>query len=318
MKQNEIIIENVQPTTNNGEIILYQPDSSIRLEVRMEEETVWLTQAQMAMLFETSRNNITLHIKNIFKEGELEERAVCKDFLLTAADGKKYKTKLYNLDVIISVGYRVKSKWGTRFRIWANKVLKEYLLRGYAINQHIQSIERRIDRQLQEHSERIHDLEDKVGLFVRTALPPVEGIFFDGQIFDAYAFVSDLIRSAKKRIILIDNYIDDSVLLMLAKRVAGVTASDSLRQRQALPAALVSLFHPMHGSPFRRRRQEPAEPPPRKGWRVRRPALFSLSGKSYPMYYVDSKMCNPLTGLYAAIVTLVGYRYGSPNGLGGV
>ena len=135
MKQNEIIAENGQLSTNTSEIILYQPDSSIRLEVRMEEETVWLTQAQMAMLFETSRNNITLHIKNIFKEGELEETAVCKDFLLTAADGKKYKTKLYNLDVIISVGYRVKSKWGTRFRIWANKVLKEYLLRGYAINQ---------------------------------------------------------------------------------------------------------------------------------------------------------------------------------------
>ena len=224
MKQNEVIAENGQLSTNTGEIILYQPDNSIRLEVRMEEETVWLTQAQMAMLFETSRNNITLHIKNIFKEGELEETVVCKDFLLTAADGKKYKTKLYNLDVIISVGYRVKSKWGTRFRIWANKVLKEYLLRGYAINQHIQSIEQRIDRQLQEHSERIHDLEDKVGLFIRTALPPVEGIFFDGQIFDAYTFASELIRSAQRRIILIDNYIDDSVLLMLAKRVDGVTA----------------------------------------------------------------------------------------------
>ncbi len=121
----------------NGEIILYQPDSSIRLEVRMEEETVWLTQAQMATLFETTRNNVTLHIKNIFKEGELEERVVCKDFLLTAADGKNYRTKLYNLDVIISVGYRVKSKRGTQFRIWATKTLKEYLLRGYNINPHL-------------------------------------------------------------------------------------------------------------------------------------------------------------------------------------
>jgi len=217
-------MEQNKDTRQNGEIILYQPDSSIRLEVRMEEDTVWLTQAQMAMLFETSRNNITLHIKNIFKEGELEKAAVCKDFLLTATDGKKYKTKLYNLDVIISVGYRVKSKWGTRFRIWANKVLKEYLLRGYAINQHIQYVEQRIDRQLQEHSERIHDLEDKVGLFVRTSLPPVEGIFYDGQIFDAYAFASDLNRSARKRVILIDNYIDESVLMMLAKREEGVTA----------------------------------------------------------------------------------------------
>ena len=182
----------------NGEIILYQPDSSIRLEVRMEEETVWLTQAQMAMLFETSRNNITLHIKNIFKEGELEESAVCKDFLLTAADGKKYKTKLYNLDVIISVGYRVKSQRGTQFRIWANSVLKEYILRGYVVNQRIERLEQRVSK-----------TEEQIGLFVRTALPPKEGIFCDGEIFDAYAFVSDLIRSARERIILIDNYIDD-------------------------------------------------------------------------------------------------------------
>ena len=208
----------------NGEIILYQPDSSIRLEVRMEEETVWLTQAQMAMLFETTRNNVTLHIKNIFKENELDESTVCKDCLLTAADGKNYKTKLYNLDVIISIGYRVKSKRGTQFRIWANKVLKEYLLRGYTINQHLQQVEQRIERQLQEHSEQIHSLQDKVDFFVRTALPPVEGVFYDGQIFDAYAFASDLIRSARKRIILIDNYIDDSVLMMLAKREEGVTA----------------------------------------------------------------------------------------------
>ena len=210
---------------NNGEIILYQPDNSIRLEVRMQEETVWLTQAQMAALFETTRNNITLHIKNIFKEEELDEASVCKDFLLTAADGKKYKTKLYNLDVIISVGYRVKSKRGTQFRIWANSVLKEYLLRGYSFNQRIHHIEQRIDRHLQEHSERIHVLENKIGFFVRTALPPIEGIFYDGQIFDAHTFVSELIRSAQERVILIDNYVDDSVLKTLTKRSEGVSAS---------------------------------------------------------------------------------------------
>ena len=119
-----------------GEIILYQPDNYVELEVRIEAETVWLTQAQMALLFETTRNNVTLHINNIFKEGELEERSVCKDSLLPAADGKKYRTKIY---VIISVGYRVKSIRGTQFRIWANHVLKEYLLRGYAINQRIET-----------------------------------------------------------------------------------------------------------------------------------------------------------------------------------
>lgn len=217
-------MEGNKPLAQNGEVILYQPDSSIRLEVRMEEETVWLTQAQMAVLFETTRNNVTLHIKNIFEEGELDKSAVCKDFLLTASDGKKYKTKLYNLDVIISVGYRVRSKRGTQFRIWATKTLKEYLLRGYSINQHLQQVEQRIDKQLQEHSEQIHSLQDKVDFFVRTALPPVEGVFYDGQIFDAYAFAADLIRSARKRIVLIDNYIDDSVLLMLAKRKDGVAA----------------------------------------------------------------------------------------------
>lgn len=224
MKQKDATAQNAQTTTITGEIILYQPDSSVRLEVRMEDETVWLTQAQMAVLFETTRNNVTLHIKNIFKEGELDKRAVCKDFLLTASDGKKYKTKLYNLDVIISVGYRVKSKRGTQFRIWATKTLKEYLLRGYTINQHLQQVEQRIDRQLQEHSIQIHSLQDKVDFFVRTALPPVEGVFYDGQIFDAYAFAAGLIRSARKRIVLIDNYVDDSVLLTLAKRKEGVAA----------------------------------------------------------------------------------------------
>ena len=191
----------------NGEIILYQPDSSIRLEVRMEEDTVWLTQAQMKMLFQTSKQNISFHIRNIFKEGELDKDSVVKDFLTTATDGKKYRMRYYNLDVIISVGYRVKSIQGTRFRQWANSVLKEYLLHGYAVNQRIERLEQRVSK-----------TEEQIGLFVRTALPPVEGVFYDGQIFDAYAFASDLIRSARKRIILIDNYIDDSVLLMLAKR----------------------------------------------------------------------------------------------------
>jgi len=197
----------------NGEIILYQPDSSIRLEVRMEEDTVWLTQAQMKMLFQTSKQNISLHIGNIFKEGELDKDSVVKDFLTTATDGKKYRMSYYNLDVIISVGYRVKSIQGTRFRQWANTVLKDYLLHGYAVNQRIERLEQRVSK-----------TEEQIGLFVRTALPPVEGVFYDGQIFDAYAFASDLIRSARKRIILIDNYIDDSALMMLAKREEGVTA----------------------------------------------------------------------------------------------
>ena len=209
-----------------GEIILYQPNESVQLEVHLEDETVWLTQAQMSLLFETSRNNITLHIGNIFKEGELIEDSVCKESLLTASDGKSYKTKIYNLDVIISIGYRVKSRRGTQFRIWANKVLKDYLLKGYALNQRLLKIENQLESQqtlLAEHSE-------KIDFFVRTSLPPVEGIFFEGQVFDAHAFVSDLIRNAKTRIILIDNYIDDTVLKLFDKRSSGVKATIYTRQ----------------------------------------------------------------------------------------
>lgn len=199
------------------EIIIYQPDEhSVSLEVRIEEDTVWLTQAQMADLFQTTRNNITLHISNIFKENELDESSVGKESLLTASDGKKYKTKFYNLDVIISVGYRVKSVRGTQFRIWANKVLKDYLLKGYAVNQRFERIEKDVNY-----------LKNKVDEFdfqIRTSLPPNEGIFFEGQVFDAYIFVSDLIKSAKKSIILIDNYVDESVLSILSKRKKDVSA----------------------------------------------------------------------------------------------
>lgn len=199
------------------EIIIYQPDEhSVSLEVRIEEDTVWLTQAQMADLFQTTRNNITLHITNILNENELDEISVGKESILTASDGKKYKTKFYNLDVIISVGYRVKSVRGTQFRIWANKVLKDYLLKGYAVNQRFERIEKDVNY-----------LKNKVDEFdfqIRTSLLPNEGIFFEGQVFDAYIFVSDLIKSAKKSIILIDNYVDESVLSILSKGKKNVSA----------------------------------------------------------------------------------------------
>ena len=198
---------------NRGEIILYQPDDEIRLEVRLEEDTVWLTQAQMAELFQTTKQNVSLHTNNIFKEKELLMSAVVKDSLTTAADGKHYRVKYYNLDVIISVGYRVKSIRGTQFRQWANTVLKEYLLKGYSVNQRLNRLEQRMSH-----------AEEKIDFFVRTSLPPVEGIFYEGQIFEAYKFATDLIRSAKASILLIDNYVDESVLLMLSKRKEGVRA----------------------------------------------------------------------------------------------
>ena len=195
---------------SKSEIILYQPDNEVRLEVRLEDETVWLTQAQISELFQRDRTVITKHIANIFKEKELEEKSNVH-FLHFANSDKP--VKIYSLDIIISVGYRVKSQRGTQFRIWANKVLKEYLLKGYAVNRRLTTLENTVA----EHSK-------KIDFFVRTSLPPVEGIFYDGQIFDAYAFATNLIRSAKKSIVLIDNYVDESVLLMLSKRGEAVRA----------------------------------------------------------------------------------------------
>ena len=201
----------------NNEIILYQPDETIKLEVRLENETVWLTPQQMAELFVTTPQNITMHIRNIYKEGELMTEATCKDFLQVRKEGTrevKRIQKIYNLDVIISVGYRVKSFRGTQFRQWALRVLKDYLLKGYSVNQRLERLEQRVTQ-----------TENKIDFFVKTSLPPVEGIFYDGQIFDAYKFVCDLIRSAKQRIVLIDNYVDDSVLQMLDKRQSNVSAT---------------------------------------------------------------------------------------------
>lgn len=208
-----------------GEIILYQPDESVRMEVRIEDETVWLTQAQIAELFETKRQAITKHLKNIFQSGELNENSVCSILELTASDGKSYKTKTYNLDAIISVGYRVNSKNATLFRRWASQVLKDYLLKGHVINQRISNLEQRVDAKFLSYDMQLTRLNEKVDFFVRTSLPPVEGIFFDGQIFDAYAFATNFIKSAKNSLILIDNYIDENTLLMLSKRTTGVDAT---------------------------------------------------------------------------------------------
>ena len=206
-----------------NEIILYQPDETMKLEVRLEDETVWLTQQQIADLFGTKRPAITKHLSNIFKSGELDENSVRSILEHTAADGKIYKTQFYNLDAILSVGYRVNSRNATIFRQWANKVLKDYLLRGYAINQRLIEMSDRLDRRLLEQDGKIAAIRRDIDFFVRTSLPPKEGIFFDGQIFDAYAFIAGLIRKARHRIVVIDNYIDDSVLVQLSKRNPGVT-----------------------------------------------------------------------------------------------
>ncbi len=201
-----------------GEIVLYQPETTFKLEVRLENETVWLTQAQIAELFGTGRQAITKHLKNIFNSNELEENSVCSILELTAADGKTYKTKIYNLDAILSVGYRVNSKNATSFRCWANKILKEYLLRGYSINKRLNNIEQRINNDLPKHEQRIGQIEEKIDFFVRTALPPVEGIFFEGQIFDAYVFASNLIKSAQKQLFSLTIILMKNTLMILSKR----------------------------------------------------------------------------------------------------
>jgi hypothetical protein len=209
-----------------NEIIIYQPDSTLKLEVRLEDETVWLTQQQIADLFGTKRPAITKHLTNIYKSGELEENNTCSILEHMGNDGKqRYTTKYYNLDAILSVGYRVNSRNATLFRQWANKILKEYLLRGYSINQRLLYMENRIDRRLSEHDHQIKELYGKVDFFIKTSLPPREGILFDGQIFDAHVFVCDLIRRSRKRIVLIDNYIDERVLTLLNKRNRGVLAT---------------------------------------------------------------------------------------------
>jgi len=216
--------EIIQQTAQRGEIILYQPDETVRLEVRLEDETVWLTQAQMAELFGTGRQAITKHLQNIYECEELKKDATSSILELLRKEGKRMvrrKIEFYNLDAIISVGFRVNTKRGIEFRQWANGVLKQYLLKGYAVNQRMFDIEQKVIEQGLE----IKELRKKVDFFVRSSLPPVEGIFYDGQIFDAYRFVSDLVRKAQHRIVLIDNYVDDTVLTMLDKRADGVTAT---------------------------------------------------------------------------------------------
>lgn len=187
-----------------NEIVLYQPNETIQLEVRLQDETVWLTQQQMGELFGVNRQAITKHLKNIYETSELDESSTCSILELVQQEGNRKVRRsvaFYNLDAIISVGFRVNTRQGILFRQWANRILKDYTLRGYAINKRFEQLEQRVSQ-----------TEEKIEFFVRTSLPPVEGIFYDGQIFDAYTFISDRVREAKKRIILLDNYVDDSVL----------------------------------------------------------------------------------------------------------
>ena len=204
----------------DANVVVYRSaDNAVQLDVQLTEETVWLTTGQMAILFAKEDSNIRRHIINIFNEGELQRD---NNVRFLHVNGVKKPVPFYNLDVIISVGYRVKSQRGVQFRQWASRILKDYLLKGYAQNPHLRYMEQRIDNKLQEHTEQIHELQNKVDFFIRTSLPPREGIFVDGQIYDAYELVERLIKSAKKSILLIDNYVDESVLTMMSRKQEGV------------------------------------------------------------------------------------------------
>ena len=218
-----------------GEVIFYQPDNTMRLEVRLEDETVWLTQQQMVTLFQSSKANVSEHIRNIYDQGELEQKATVRNFRTVRKEGNRMVNRTltyYNLDAIISVGFRVNTKRGIMFRQWANRTLKEYLLRGYAFHQQIIAMQRQIDVRLEEQNERLsavenhlHEHDQKFDMIVKTPELPNEGVFFDGQIFDAFKLVMQLIKSAEHRIILIDNYINEEILTMFDQRANGVIAS---------------------------------------------------------------------------------------------
>ena len=216
---------NIQPVADDSQIVLYQPDDSIRLEVKLEQDTVWLTQAQMTELFRTTRNNITMHIRNIFKEKELDENSVCKESLHTAADGKRYRTKIYNLDVIISVGYRVKSPIGIRFRQWVNAVIKQYLLQGYSVNRHLIALQENMDKRMTHIEDVQAKQQQQLDFFIRTSTPPAEMVFFEGDFYTARVALENLVRSATYRVIIIDGYVSSLTLSVLDVRKPDVTAT---------------------------------------------------------------------------------------------
>jgi hypothetical protein len=203
-----------------NEIILYQTNElPEHIEVRMDEEreTFWLSLNQISKLFERDKSVVSRHLKNIFRDKELDKVSVVAFFATTAADGKTYNVEHFNLDAILSVGYRVNSIRGTQFRLWASKVLKDYLMKGYAINNRVNRIEDKL--------EKIDNRISEINLQLKTQELPTQGIFFEGQIFDAYLFVANLIKKAKTNIILIDNYVDETVLILLAKRSKKVGAT---------------------------------------------------------------------------------------------
>ena len=209
------------------EIVLYQPDESVQLEVRVQDESVWLSQQQMGELFGVNRQAITKHLKNIYETNELEETATCSILELVQKEGNRQvrrEVAFYNLDAIISVGFRVNTQRGIQFRQWANRILRDYTLKGYAVNQRILAVEERVDNRLMSHERRLEAVEEKIDFFVRTNIPPTEQIFFEGKFFEARLLLEQIIKTATKRVVIIDGYIDAETFDMLDVRAKGVTA----------------------------------------------------------------------------------------------
>ena len=211
--------------SRKGEIILYQPNESLKLEVQIENDTVWLTQQQIAELFGVKQPAVSKHLNNIFKEGELNKASVHSILEYTAADGKSYKTQFYSLDAILSVGYRVNSKNATKFRQWANKILKDYLLRGYSVNRQLVELQGYTDNRFLQIEKRLDAHQQQIDFFVRTNIPPHEGCVFEGHLLEGREVAEMIIKSAKHEVILIDPYIGSDTLHILEARQRNVSAT---------------------------------------------------------------------------------------------
>ena len=234
-----------------NEIVVYQPDKTLRLEVKLEDETVWLTQSQMAELFGCTTRNVRLHLENIYACGELESEATRKDFFLVRQEGGRRVSRCvtcYDLDAIISVGYRVNSIKGVQFRKWATNVLRDYLLKGFSFNARMNQLEDKVDRRLAKHDADIIDLKEKVDFFVQTSQPPVQGVFYNGQVFDAHVFAAKHILTAKKSILLIDNWVDIVTLELLSKKAKGVSVElVTTRKGNRLAVSDIATFNAQYG-----------------------------------------------------------------------
>ena len=236
---------------SENQIVIYQPNETVRLDVRLESDTVWLTQVQLCELFGVVKSNVSYHLKNIYGTRELDYGATVQKIRTVRTEAGRAVSRdieYFNLDVIISLGYRINSKLGIQFRQWATRVLKEYMLRGYVVNQRLNQLEDKVDRRLAKHDQDIVELKDKVDFFVQTSQPPVRGVFYNGQVFDAHVFAAKFILSAKKSILLIDSWVDVVTLELLAKKAKGVTVEIvTSRRGNKISASDTAKFNAQHG-----------------------------------------------------------------------